>query len=128
MGWVYLTALIISLIGMIILDAKYKLFFADDWRRAFVTLIVGVVFFSIWDVAGILFHVFFRGQTVFMTGWQVLPEFPVEELFFLTFLCYLTMNVYGFMMTLRGMLRRRDAAKRGHAGHSAGHSAGGDAA
>jgi ABC-type glycerol-3-phosphate transport system permease component len=39
--------------------------------------------------------VFFRGETSFMTGLQVAPEVPLEEVFFLTLLCYLTMNVYG---------------------------------
>ena len=31
-----------------------------------------------------------------MNGWLlVAPEVPLEEVFFLTLLCYLTMNVYG---------------------------------
>ena len=38
-----------------------------------------------------------------MTGLQVAPELPVEELFFLTLLCYLTMNAYA----AAGMLQRR---------------------
>ena len=39
-----------------------------------------------------------------MTGLQLAPELPVEEIFFLTLLCYLTMNLFG----LRG---RREIAR-----------------
>jgi hypothetical protein len=38
--------------------------------------------------------IFFRGETSFMTGLQIAPEIPVEEVFFLALLCYLVMNVY----------------------------------
>ncbi len=31
-----------------------------------------------------------------MTGLQIAPEVPLEEVFFLALLCYLTMNVYGW--------------------------------
>jgi lycopene cyclase domain-containing protein len=58
--------------------------------------VVGVLFFLVWDIAGVGLGVFFRGETSFMTGIQIAPEVPLEEVFFLTLLCYLTMNVYGF--------------------------------
>ena len=38
--------------------------------------------------------VFFRGNAGLLTGLQFAPELPLEELFFLALLCYLTMNVY----------------------------------
>jgi lycopene cyclase domain-containing protein len=95
MGILYLAALLVSLTGMVVLDRRFRLFFFDRPGRAAVVLVVGVLFFVLWDLAGIGLGIFFRGETAFMTGLQVAPELPVEELFFLTLLCYLTMNVFG---------------------------------
>ncbi len=95
MGILYLVALLIALTGMVVLDRRFRLFFWIAPRRAAVTLVAGVAFFVVWDLAGIGLGIFFRGETAFMTGIQVAPELPLEELFFLTLLCYLTMNLYG---------------------------------
>ena len=96
MSLLYLLALLIALTGMVMLDRRFRLFFWAAPRRAAIVLLVGVAFFVVWDLAGIGLGIFFRGETAFMTGLQVAPELPVEELFFLTLLCYLTMNLYGF--------------------------------
>lgn len=93
MGILYLLGLVISLTGMMILDRRFRLFFWDDARRAGIVLVVGIAFFLAWDLAGIHLGVFFRGETSFMTGLQLAPELPVEEVFFLALLCYLTMNL-----------------------------------
>ena len=92
----YLLALLIALTGMVVFDRRFRLFFWRDARRATIVLLVGLVFFLGWDLAGVGGGIFFRGETAFMTGLQIAPEVPVEEVFFLTLLCYLTMNVYGF--------------------------------
>jgi lycopene cyclase domain-containing protein len=94
MGLVYIAALLVSLTGMVMLDRRFRLFFWRDARRAGVVLAVGIVFFVVWDLFGIGMGIFFRGQTDFMTGLQVAPELPVEELFFLALLGYVTMNLY----------------------------------
>ena len=94
MGLLYLAALLVSLTGMVVLDRRFTLFFWRDARRAAIVLVAGIVFFLAWDVAGISQGIFFRGETSFMTGLLVGPELPVEEVFFLALLCYLTMNVY----------------------------------
>ena len=96
MTLLYLVALLIALTGMIVLDRRFRLFFWNDARRAAVVLLAGVAFFLVWDFAGVGGGIFFRGETSFMTGLQIAPEIPLEEVFFLTLLCYLTMNVYGF--------------------------------
>lgn len=95
MTLLYLAALLIALFGMVMLDRRFRLFFWRDVRRAAIVLVVGVLFFFAWDLAGVGSGIFFRGETSFMTGLQVAPEIPVEEIFFLALLCYLTMNVYG---------------------------------
>jgi len=105
----YLLALAIALTGMVMLDRRFQLFFWRSARRAAVVLVVGVVFFLVWDLAGIGLGIFFRGETSFMTGLQLAPELPLEELFFLTLLCYLTMNAYGFAAT-RLVARKGSAA------------------
>ncbi|MBD8540138.1 lycopene cyclase domain-containing protein [Frigoribacterium sp. CFBP 8751] len=109
MGFVYLAALLVSLFGMVMLDRRFHLFFWRDVPRAAVTLLVGVVFFLIWDVVGIDLGIFFRGETSFMTGVLVATELPLEELFFLALLCYLTMNLLaGARMAAVVVLDRRD--------------------
>ncbi|MCS5717357.1 lycopene cyclase domain-containing protein [Herbiconiux sp. CPCC 205763] len=108
MGILYLAALLVSLGGMVVLDRRFRLFFFDRPRRAAVVLAVGVAFFLLWDLFGIGLGIFFRGETAFMTGILIGPELPLEELFFLTLLCYLTMNVFRgvHMILLSGRVRR----------------------
>ncbi len=103
MTLLYLAALLVALLGMVMLDRRFSLFFWRDARRAAVVLVIGVLFFFAWDLAGVSNGIFFRGETSFMTGLQVAPEIPLEEIFFLTLLCYLTMNVYGAISVRRGM-------------------------
>jgi lycopene cyclase domain-containing protein len=94
MTLLYLAALLVALTGMVLLDRRFRLFFWADARRATLVLVIGVVFFLAWDLLGVGLGIFFRGETSFMTGLQVAPEVPLEEVFFLTLLVYITMNVY----------------------------------
>jgi lycopene cyclase domain-containing protein len=89
----YLLGLLVALTGMVALDRRFRLFFWRDPVRAVVILPVGIAFFLVWDLFGIGLHIFFRGETAFMTGIQVARELPIEEPFFLALLCYLTMNL-----------------------------------
>jgi lycopene cyclase domain-containing protein len=101
-GVLYLLALAAALTGMVVLDRRFRLFFWADARRAAIVLVVGVAFFLAWDAAGIGLGIFFRGETPFMTGIVIAPELPIEEVFFLTLLCYLTMNAVGAASLLLG--------------------------
>ena len=94
MGLIYFAALLVALTGMVMLDRRFALFFWADARRATIVMIAGLVFFVTWDLLGIGLGIFFRGETAFMTGLQIAPELPVEELFFLALLVYVTMNLY----------------------------------
>jgi lycopene cyclase domain-containing protein len=94
MNFLYLAALLVALTGMVMLDRRFQLFFWQDARRATLVLTTGIVFFLVWDLTGIDAGVFFRGGGPWMTGIQLAPELPVEEVFFLTLLCYMTMNVF----------------------------------
>jgi lycopene cyclase domain-containing protein len=95
MGFLYLAALTVALTGMVMVDRRFRLFFWRNPSRAAIVLGVGLVFFLAWDLAGIRLGIFFRGETAFMTGVQIVAELPIEELFFLSLLCYLVMNAYG---------------------------------
>ncbi len=95
MSFLYLAALLVSLGGMITLDRRFRLFFWVDWRRAAIVMVVGIAFFLAWDVAGIDLQIFFRGNPGLLTGVLIGYELPLEEVFFLALLCYLTMNLYG---------------------------------
>lgn len=95
MGIVYLAALLVSLSGMVVLDRRFRLFYWVNAKRAAVVHVVGIVFFLVWDLYGIGYGLFFRGETSFMTGIVLAPELPLEELFFLTLLTYMTMNLFG---------------------------------
>ena len=97
MAVLYLASLAVALTGMVMLDRRFRLFFWRDARRAAIVLLAGLAFFVAWDLSGIGLGIFFRGETSFMTGLVLAPEFPLEELFFLTLLCYLTMNLFGFL-------------------------------
>ena len=111
MNLLYLGALLVSLTGMVVLDLRFRLFFAVAPVRAAIVLVVGIAFFLIWDVAGIGAGIFFRGNPGLLTGVLIAPELPLEEVFFLALLCYLTMNVYGWLR--HRSTRHLDAAPRG---------------
>jgi lycopene cyclase domain-containing protein len=97
MSFLYLIGLLIGIAGMVVLDFRYRLFFRRSPARAGIVLVIGVGFFLSWDVAGVGLGIFFRGNLALLTGVQLAPEVPLEELLFLTLLCYLTMNVYAFV-------------------------------
>ena len=107
MSLVYLGALLTALGAMALLDWRYRLFFWSSPGRAAVVLGAGLVFFLAWDLLGIGLGIFRRGESDLMTGLHLAPELPVEELFFLTFLCYLTMNLVAGASLLLGTRGRR---------------------
>ena len=94
MNLLYLAGLLVALTGMVVLDVRFRLFFAVAPVRAAVVMVTGVAFFLLWDLAGIGLGVFFRGNPDILTGVQLAPELPLEVLFFLALLCYSTMNLY----------------------------------
>lgn len=118
MSWTYAVALVVSLAGIATVDRRLRLFLFADARRAVPVLVAGVLFFIAWDLVGIGFGVFFEGATGYMTGLRLAPELPVEEVGFLTLLCYLTMGLY--LAAVRYLPSRRpvgaDAAAPGAQG------------
>lgn len=93
MNFVYLAALLISLAGLATIDYRFKLAFAKNAKAATIAIAIPYLLFIIWDAAGIALGIFFKGQSQFLTGILIAPEFPIEELFFLALLCYTTLIV-----------------------------------
>jgi lycopene cyclase domain-containing protein len=96
-GWEYLAALLAALGCMALMDHRWRLFFWHSPRRAAAVLAAGIALFLAWDLAGIGLGVFERGDSPGMSGIEIVPELPLEELFFVTFLCYLTMVLHGLL-------------------------------
>lgn len=113
MGAVYLTALLVSLGCMLLLDWRFRLFFWRDAVSALVVTAVGVVFFLLWDVAGIANGIFLRGDAAIATGLVLAPELPIEEPVFLLFLVVCTMVIY--TGSARLLARRRERRTGGGA-------------
>ncbi len=91
MTFAYLVALIGSLVGLGLIDFKFKLAFFGKAKRAAITIAIPFLFFVIWDLAGIAAGIFFRGDSSHMLGINLFHQFPIEEIFFLGVLCYTTL-------------------------------------
>lgn len=91
MNFIYLACLLFSLVGLALLDWRFKLAFSRNWKAAATAIAVPYLIFVIWDFAGINLGIFFKGESKLLTGIMVAPHFPVEELFFLGVLCYTTL-------------------------------------
>lgn len=104
MSFLYLLCLCVGLAGLTMIDWRYKLLFFYEWRRACRVLCLGLVIFLIWDVLGVQLDIFFVGEARYLTGLRVLPEVPIEELFFLSLLTYNALIVWRFCeVKWRGM-------------------------
>jgi len=93
-GYTYLLGLIFSLAGLALMDFRHKTAFRINKKAASIAIFVPLVFFIIWDVAGIATGIFFRGDTSHLTGILLAPEFPIEELFFLLLLNYSSLTIF----------------------------------
>ena len=95
MSFLYLAALLLSIVGIGLLDYRHRLaIFGGAIFRSMVIIAIGVAFFVVWDVVGIMTGVFVRGSGPWMTGILLGPELPLEELFFLIVLSYSTLISY----------------------------------
>lgn len=92
--WLYAAALLMSLMGLAALDWRHRLALFPETRRTLATIGLGVAFFVVWDLLGVGLGIFFRGDAPYLSGVLVAPEVPVEELLFLTLLCYQTLLLW----------------------------------
>lgn len=94
MSFIYLLSLIFSIIGLMIIDRQYKLAFWYDAKRTFKTIFIVYVVFIIWDFLGIYLDIFYHGESKYSLPFVILPDFPLEELFFIFLLNYCTLIIY----------------------------------
>jgi lycopene cyclase domain-containing protein len=92
--YLYLLALLVSLLGLGTLDWRYRVALFSDMRRTLLTLAITVGFFLLWDLVGVGLGIFFIGEAPYLSGWVVAPEVPVEEIAFLTLLTYQTLLLW----------------------------------
>ena len=92
----YLAVLIFSIAGLAAIDHKQKIALFVHTKATLLSVCIGVVVFLIWDLLGIALGIFFRGDSLQLSGLQLAPELPIEELFFLILLCYNTLLAYGY--------------------------------
>ena len=112
MGFLYLFLLLASIGCMVALDHRFRLFFFADARRAASVTAIGLVFFLLWDLGGIGLDIFYRGETPIMLGIVLAPHLPVEEVFFLGFLCYLTMVLFGLVSLVLNREGKRSTSRQ----------------
>ncbi|MGO1924705.1 MAG: lycopene cyclase domain-containing protein [Brachybacterium tyrofermentans] len=114
MAGLYLAALLVPSGCMVLLDRRFRLVLWSTPRssaRALVlTLAIGIVFFLLWDLAAIASGHYRTGQSPAMTGIELLPDLPLEELVFVSFLAYTTLVLWGLLA--RAMPRRRESRRR----------------
>jgi lycopene cyclase domain-containing protein len=97
---IYLLILVLSLGGLYLLDRTHNLAFSVDAKRSLLSMVPAYILFLVWDIAGIASGIFFRGENTLLTGIQIFPEFPIEELFFLALLCYSTLIVFTWVQKI----------------------------
>lgn len=89
-----MSLLVASIAGLAVADYRYKLAFWHDRRRAIKTILEAGSVFVIWDILGIAMGIFFRGNSKLVLPFDILPEFPPEELLFIILLCYSVLVIY----------------------------------
>jgi len=107
-------AILLGLLGcMALVDAKWKLLVFRYPLRGLMVLVLGTGFFVLWDVLAIGQGIFLHKPSQLMTGVMVGDQFPLEELFFLVFLCYCAMiAVTGAQALLRFRARRSSGSPK----------------
>mgnify|MGYP000187880037 CR=1 FL=1 len=95
-GFGYLAALIVSILGTGAIDRRHGLALFVSPIATILAVLVGVAVFLAWDLVGIELGIFFIGPAEHVSGILLAPELPLEELFFLILLSYSTLVVYRF--------------------------------
>ncbi|MDZ8275631.1 lycopene cyclase domain-containing protein [Microbacterium aquimaris] len=91
MPGVYLGAILLSLTGIVLLDARFGLALPRHPARTLAATAAGTAFFLAWDLIGISAGVFVQGDSPLYLGIDLAPHLPLEELAFLVFLSYLAL-------------------------------------
>jgi len=97
MQWFYLVGLVIAISCLVLIDRKFKLAFFHNFKRTALTLAISIWLFIVWDIFGIKLGIFFHGGSAYTLPYRIIPEFPIEEVFFLFLLTYVALLIYRFV-------------------------------
>jgi lycopene cyclase domain-containing protein len=105
----YLAAILVSAAGVALLDRRWRLAAWAAPGRAAAVVAIGTAFFVAWDAVGIATGVFVKGDSPLLIGIDLAPHLPLEEPFFLAFLCYLALVLHaGAVRVLSRRAQRLD--------------------
>lgn len=93
----YLVTLVVLIGCMALLDRRFVLAFWQAPLRAAAVVIAAIAFYIAWDLVAIAQEIYYQGGSGAMTGISLAPELPLEELFFIIFLSYLTLVMHGLI-------------------------------
>lgn len=96
MEWAYLVSLVLVIACLVLVDWRFKLAFFYRAGRTAQTLAIAVWLFITWDILGIALDIFSHGDSIYALPYRIVPEFPIEELFFLFLLTYVALLLYRF--------------------------------
>lgn len=96
MKYTYLAILFFSIVGMIIIDWRYKLVFYDMPKAATKAIVIMMAILLFADVVGVNWNIFGTNSKYVIGIFLGNPNLPIEEIFFLFLLCYfvLVLNTY----------------------------------
>lgn len=110
MSLAYLGAIVLAALGTGAIDAHYRLaVFRDAWRALLAVVLTAAVMLA-FDLTAIATGNFRLGASPWMTGIEVLPHLPVEELAFVVFLAYVALVAFTGAERLLGSRRARGAS------------------
>src|SRR4051794_22485311 len=97
MSWLYLLAIVVSTACMAAVDHRWRLCLFRHPGRTALVVAAGIGYFLTWDLLAIGLDIYRRGESSGMTGIEVVADLPLEEVFFVLFLCYLTLVVHALI-------------------------------
>lgn len=108
MALAYLTAIVLAVCGVGAIDARWRLALFRAPVTALGTVLGCALVLLVIDLAGIASGNFALGASPWMTGVEVLPHLPIEELAFVVLLAYVSLVAFAAAeRLLAGRERRR---------------------
>ena len=98
MSLAYLAALAVSAVGVGLIDARWRLALFRAPRPTIVAVLATAALLLVIDLVGIATGNFRLGASPWMTGIEVLPHLPIEELGFVAFLAYVSLVAWAAAM------------------------------
>ena len=109
MSLAYLGAIAFAALGTGAIDAHYRLALFRDARRTLLAVLITAAVMLAFDLTAIATGNFRLGASPWMTGFEVLPHLPIEELAFLVFLAYVSLVAFTGAERLLGARRAKGA-------------------